>query len=72
MRTTTLKLYLKMRGLRFALRGLLKDDKGLDLLEYALAMVLMAGAAVAGVTSVALKISQAFALISAKLSSYTS
>ena len=39
MRTTTLKLYLKMRGLRFALRGLLKDDKGLDLLEYALAMV---------------------------------
>jgi len=61
-----------MRGLRSALGGLFKDNTGLDLLEYALGMVLIAGAAVAGVTSVVLKISQAFALIAAKLTTYTS
>jgi Flp pilus assembly pilin Flp len=67
-----LKLYRKARTLRRALHPLLGDSKGLDLIEYALAMVLLAGAAAAGVGSVALKINHAFTLIGTKLSSYTS
>jgi Flp pilus assembly pilin Flp len=48
------------------------DNKGLDLIEYALAMVLIAGAAAAGVSSVALKINQAFNTIAAKFAAFTS
>jgi Flp pilus assembly pilin Flp len=72
MRNTTLKLYLKVKGLRYGLGGILKDKKGHDLLEYALAMLLLAGAAAAGVSSVAMKINQAFTLIAAKLTAFTS
>ena len=72
MRKTTLKLYLKSRRLPPALRGLLRNEKGQDLIEYVLLMMLMAGAAAAGVGSVAVKINQAFTVIAAKLTSYTS
>jgi len=69
---TTLTLYLKLQGLRCALRGFLLNEKGHDVIEYVLLMVLAAGAAAAGVTTVALKISQAFISIAAKLTTYTS
>jgi len=72
MRKTTLKLYLKSHRLQPALRGLLRNEKGQDLIEYVLLMMLMAGAAAAGVGSVAVKINQAFTVIATKLTSYTS
>jgi pilus assembly protein Flp/PilA len=58
------KLYVKMQ--------ILRDEKGQDLIEYALTVALIALAATAGMNSVAQNINQAFKNIGSKLTLYTS
>lgn len=72
MRNTTLKLYLKMQGLRGVVQKLLTDNKGQDLIEYALVVALIAFAAAAGMTTVATQINAAFTNIGTKVTTYTS
>lgn len=72
MRDTTLKLYLKMQGLRGVVQKLLTDNKGQDLIEYALVVALIAFAAAAGMTTVATQINAAFTNIGTKVTTYTS
>ena len=72
MQSTTWKRYFQRQNLGSTLRGILRDARGHDLVEYAMGTVLIAGAAAAGVTSIALKIIQAFNSIAAKLTTYTS
>ena len=72
MRNTILKLYVKTDGLRCAVRKLLTDNKGQDLIEYALVVALIAFAAAAGMTSVATQINAAFTNIGTKVTTYTS
>jgi pilus assembly protein Flp/PilA len=50
----------------------LADERGQDLIEYALVVALIAFAATAGMTNVATKINTAFANIGNKLNTYTS
>ena len=69
MRETSLKLYLKLQGLKDALT---QDERGQDLIEYALVVALIALAATAGMSTVATKIGTAFTNIGTKLGSYTS
>ncbi len=54
------------------LLGLLKDESGQDLIEYALVVALIAFAATAGMGTVATKINDAFTNIGGKLTSYVS
>jgi len=72
MRNTTTRLYLNMRELRLAIGRLVPNNKGQDLIEYALVVALIAFAAAAGMTSVATQINAAFTSIGAKVSTYTS
>lgn len=72
MRNTTLKLYLKTRELRHVINGLLRNERGQDLIEYALVVALIAFAAAAGMSTVATKINEAFTNIGTKVSTYTS
>jgi pilus assembly protein Flp/PilA len=72
MRNTTLKLHMKMQALRSTLRGLLINEKGQDLIEYALVVALIAFAAAAGMSTVATKINAAFTSIGTKVETYTS
>ena len=72
MRDTTLKLYVKLQTLRNGLRRMVADEKGQDLIEYALVVALIAFAAAAGMTTVATKINTAFTNIGTKLTTYTS
>jgi len=72
MRDTTLKLYVKLQTLRDGLRRMFADEKGQDLIEYALVVALIAFAAAAGMTTVATKINAAFTNIGTKLTTYTS
>lgn len=65
MRDSILKLYVKMQVL-------MTDERGQDLIEYALVVALIAFAATAGMTTVATKINQAFSNIGTKLTTYTS
>ena len=65
MRDSILKLYVKMQVL-------LTDERGQDLIEYALVVALIAFAAVAGMNTVATDINKAFAAIGTKLTTYTS
>jgi pilus assembly protein Flp/PilA len=57
--------------LAIKLQSLLKDEKGQDLIEYALVVALIAMAATAGMTTLAGDINSAFENIGAKLNSYT-
>lgn len=50
----------------------LKDNRGQDLIEYALVVALIAFAATAGMQTVASNINTAFTNIGAKLTTYTS
>jgi Flp pilus assembly pilin Flp len=68
----TLRLQLKAPGLQRAVGRFLLENDGRDLAEYALGMLLLAGAAAAGMTGVALRINQAFVNSAAKLTTYTS
>ena len=72
MRNTKLERYLKLKELPCAVRELLSDTKGQDLIEYALVVALIAFAAAAGMTSVATKINEAFTNVGTKLTTYTS
>ena len=51
------------------LQNLLQDDSGQDLIEYALVAAVLALAAVAGMTTLASNISNAFSAVGSKLSS---
>jgi pilus assembly protein Flp/PilA len=72
MRDKTLKLYVKVQFLRGRLRSMVADQRGQDLIEYALVVALIAFAAAAGMTTVAGKINTAFTNIGTKLTTYTS
>jgi len=63
---------MKMRPIRSALRALRLNNRGQDLIEYALVVALIAFAAAAGMSSVAAKINDAFTNIGTKISTYTS
>ena len=60
-----LKLYVKAQ----ALKGVLKEEEGQDLIEYALVVALIAFAATAGMSTLANGINGAFTNISARLNS---
>ena len=66
---TVLKLYVKLTSLKHAL---LHDERGQDLIEYALVVALIALAATAGMGSVATSISTAFSKIASRMTTYTS
>ena len=68
MKSLPLKIYVKLQACRAAFT----DESGQDLIEYALVVSLIALAAVAGMGTVAEKISTAFTNIGTKLSTYTS
>jgi len=72
MRNITLSLYVRLQNLRSSLRNLAADQRGQDLIEYALVVALIAFAAAAGMTTVATKINAAFTNIGTKLTTYTS
>lgn len=57
--------------LAIKLQSLLKDEKGQDLIEYALVVALIAMAATAGMGTLATDINQAFSSIGTKLTDYT-
>ena len=65
MQTFLLKQYVRMQTL-------LADERGQDLIEYALVVALIAFAATAGMDAVASKINVAFTNIGNKLTTYTS
>lgn len=52
-----------------ALRNFLRDESGQDLIEYALVAAILALAAVAGMSTLASNISNAFSAVGSKLSS---
>lgn len=52
-----------------ALRNFLREESGQDLIEYALVAAILALAAVAGMSTLASNISNAFAAVGSKLSS---
>jgi len=68
MQDVCLKLYAKMRSVRDALAG---DERGQDLIEYALVVAIIALAAVTGMSSVATAITGAFTKIGQTLTTYT-
>jgi len=72
MKDAMLKVYLTAQTLRSGLLRMVKDERGQDLIEYALVVALIAFAAAAGMTSVARKINAAFTNIGTKLTTYTS
>ena len=65
MQTFLLKQYVRMQTL-------LADERGQDLIEYALVVALIAFGAAAGMETVANKINIAFTNIGTKLTTYTS
>lgn len=72
MQDIMLKLYVKVQNLGSGLRKLGTNEKGQDLIEYALVVALIAFAAAAGMGVVAGKINTAFTNIGTKLTTYTS
>lgn len=69
MNNLLLKAYVKMQILKSTL---IQDERGQDLIEYALVVALIAFAATAGMNTVATKINTAFVNIGTKLTTYTS
>ena len=69
MRSIRLKLYIKAEALRNAL---VPDERGQDLVEYALLIALLALAATASMSPVASAISTALKKVGSRLSTYTS
>ena len=61
-----------MKNLFTKLYLMLQDERGQDLIEYALVVALIAFAATAGMNDVATKINTAFSNIGTKLTTYTS
>jgi pilus assembly protein Flp/PilA len=62
---------MRIRSIRSVLRTLLLNNRGQDLIEYALVVALIAFAAAAGMTSVAAQINAAFTNIGTKVATYT-
>ena len=69
MRDIALKLYVKMQNLKDAIVG---DERGQDLVEYALVVALIALAATACMKTLATTIGTAFTSVGTKLTTYTS
>jgi pilus assembly protein Flp/PilA len=69
MRDIVLKLYVKMQNLKDAILG---DERGQDLVEYALVVALIALAATASMKTLATTIGTAFTSVGTKLTTYTS
>jgi pilus assembly protein Flp/PilA len=69
MRDIALKLYVKMQNLKDAIVG---DERGQDLVEYALVVALIALAATASMKTLATTIGTAFTSVGTKLTTYTS
>lgn len=72
MKDMMLKCYVAGQTARGRLRRMLGEERGQDLIEYALVVALIAFAAAAGMTTVATKINAAFTNIGTKLTTYTS
>ncbi|MGA3095663.1 MAG: Flp family type IVb pilin [Bryobacteraceae bacterium] len=68
MRDIGLKLYVKLQNLKDAIVG---DERGQDLVEYALVVALIALAATASMKTLATTIGTAFTSVGTKLTSYT-
>jgi pilus assembly protein Flp/PilA len=66
MNNLLLKVYVSMQTLK---ADLIRDEKGQDLIEYALVVALIAFAAVAGMNTVANQINTSFSKIGTKLAS---
>lgn len=66
MRELLLKGYAEVQVL---MSGIVKDERGQDLIEYALVVALIAFAAVAGMNTLATNINLAFSKIGSKLTS---
>jgi len=64
-----LKVFVKLQGLK---DGLVKDESGQDIIEYAIVAGLIAMAATATMKAFAVSISTAFSQVALKLTSYTS
>jgi pilus assembly protein Flp/PilA len=58
-----------MASLKYAL---IHDERGQDLIEYALVVAIIALAATAGMTTVATSISTAFSKVGSRMTTYTS
>jgi len=69
MKNTVLKYYVKMQVLKDAL---IRDERGQDLVEYALVVSLIALGATASMSTLANSLSTAFSKVGSKLSTYTS
>jgi len=69
MNNSLLQLYVKMQVLKEAA---LRDERGQDLIEYALVVSLIALGATAAMSGVATAISTAFGKVGTKLNTYTS
>ncbi len=69
MRENVLRAYIGMQSLKSAL---VDDQRGQDLIEYALVVSLIALAATVGMSSVATAIGAAFTKVGSKLGTYTS
>jgi pilus assembly protein Flp/PilA len=69
MKNTILKLYVNMQVLKNAF---VNDERGQDLVEYALVVSLIALGATASMSSLATSFSTAFSKVGSKLSTYTS
>ncbi len=69
MRELSVKFYVKMLGLK---DSIFQDERGQDLIEYALVVALIALAATAGMKTVATAIGSAFTNVGTKLNTYTS
>jgi pilus assembly protein Flp/PilA len=72
MRDALLKLYVKAQALKGRCQRMAANERGQDLIEYALVVALIAFAAAAGMSTVATKINAAFTNIGTKLTTYTS
>jgi len=68
MKDAGLRLFVRMQVLKDAL---VQDERGQDLIEYALVVALISLAATASMKAVATSISSAFTSISGKLTTYT-
>jgi pilus assembly protein Flp/PilA len=68
MQDLLLNVYVKMQGLK---DSLITDERGQDLIEYALVVALIALAATAGMRTLAGNINNAFSSVGTKLSGYT-
>lgn len=69
MQELLLKSYVRMQCLKNAL---VRDERGQDLIEYALVVSLIALAATAGMSTVAGNINNAFGKVGSKLATYSS